>query len=85
LIYEDVKLVNKDLTYIKQKAVECNVAFYINNVQIIGAFFSTMRSTDDGEKLLRSSALVSAEEPMIIVPRNNLFTHGVEFVIENKP
>jgi hypothetical protein len=85
LIYEDVKLINQQLSYIKQKAVECNVVFSVRNTQFIGAFFSTMRSTDDGEKLLRSSVLVSAEEPLVIVPRNNIFTHGVEFLIENKP
>lgn len=84
LIYDDVKLTNKDLPYIKQKTVECNVLFKVDGTSYYGAFYSSMRKVleDNFEKsFLRSSD----ERPLIITARNGNLVTGKTFVIEGKP
>lgn len=84
LIYEDVKLSNKELPFIKQRAVECNVIFNVNSTNYYGAFFSTMRKMLEND-LVKSSVLVADERPIIVVPKNSAFVTGISFMIENKP
>ena len=84
LVYEDVKLTDKNLNWKKQRAVECNINFTINGTLFNAYFLSALRRGLNPD-LERSTALVPNEEPLIIVPSNSLLTIGTRFNINGKP
>lgn len=85
LIYEDVKLVNKELKYKKQRAVECNVTFKLKSLNMIGAFISTLRRLTSTEQIRDASTLLALENPLLIIPRIDMELVGERMVIGGKP
>jgi len=83
LVYEDIKLTDKDVDYKKQKAVECNVAFTHNSITYIGYFTSSVRTISENE-FIGSQAVLPDETPLLILPSGAL-TIGDRFTIEGKP
>ena len=84
LVYEQNKLTDADITYKKQKAVECNVSFLFSGKTFVGYYKSSLRSTEDpsfeGRQLLMPD-----EMPLLILPTNDTITVNSEFIIEGKP
>lgn len=84
LVYEQNKLTDADITYKKQKAVECNVSFQFSGKTFVGYYKSSLRSTEDpsfeGRQLLMPD-----EMPLLILPTNDTITVNSEFIIEGKP
>ena len=85
LVYEDVRLVNKNLNYKKQRAVECNVSFKIGDETVRGAFFSSMRSIMRGEDFPQKYAILAAEAPLVIIPTLDQDLIGERISIGGKP
>lgn len=85
LVYEDVRLVNKNLNYKKQRAVECNVFFKIGDETVRGAFFSSMRSIMRGEDFPQKYAILAAEAPLVIIPTLDQDLIGERISIGGKP
>lgn len=84
LVYEDVKQTDENLKYKKQRAVECNVNFAINQTYYNAYFMSSLRKWIDPD-MQRSAAIVSYEGPVVIVPSNSVFEEGLIFNIGSKP
>lgn len=84
LVYEDVKLTDKDTAYKKQRAVECNVAFTYKNTDYYGYFTSSLRRTNDPDFQGRQG-IVPDENPLLILPTNTSIDINSVFSIEGKP
>lgn len=85
LVYENIKLTDKDVNYKKQKAVECNVSFTHNNVNYIAYFTTRVRNTTDVPVLSGKEVLQPNEKPLIILPTSNALDIGENVVIGGKP
>ncbi len=83
-VYEDVKLTDAAFTWNKQRALECNVNFTIGDSTYNAYFLSMLRNEDD-PSLKRYSAIISAENPLIIIPSSTVFKIGTAFMVEEKP
>lgn len=84
LVYETNKLTDDDITYKKQKAVECNVSFNIGENIYTGYFMSSVRRKENPDFEGRQ-VLMPDEMPLLILPTNNVITINTNFVIEGKP
>jgi hypothetical protein len=76
-------MTDDDITYKKQKAVECNVSFNIDNKVFIGYFLSSLRRKDNPDFEGRQ-LLMPDEMPILILPTNNDITINTHFEIEGK-
>jgi len=83
LVYENVKLTDNDITYKKQKAVECNITFNFNNVVYNGYFTSSKRTITDND-FVGKTAIMPDETPLLILP-SNLLEIGNQLTIGGKP
>ena len=84
LVYEDVRLTDKDVNYKKQRAVECNVSFSHNGVDYKGYFVSSLRRTNDPNFKGREG-IVADEGPLLILPGSVSLDINDFFSIEGKP
>jgi hypothetical protein len=84
LVYEENILTDDEISYKKQKAVECNVAFHFNGNVYKGYFTSSVRRKDDPEFEGRQ-LLMPDENPLLILPTNSEITINSFFNIEGKP
>jgi hypothetical protein len=84
LVFEDVRVTDGGITWKKQKSVECNVSFYVSNTLVRGYFISMLRSEED-TILKASAAVISQENPLVIVPSNAMFAVGTRITINSKP
>jgi len=82
LVYEDVKLTDKDVDYKKQRAVECNVTFTHNLINYTAYFASSIRAITE-DQFIGNQAILPDETPLLIVPTGAL-TVGDTFTIDNK-
>lgn len=85
LVYEDVKLVNENLNYKKQRAVECNVVFDLKGESLVGAFIGTLRRNINMENLKGSSTIISTESPLLIIPTIEKAIIGEKLSVGGKP
>jgi hypothetical protein len=76
-------MTDDDITYKKQKAVECNVSFNIDNKVFLGYFLSSLRRKDNPDFEGRQ-LLMPDEMPILILPTNNDITINTHFEIEGK-
>lgn len=84
LIIEENKLFDPDINHKKQKAVECNVSFTINNEIFNGYFQGGMRRIQ--KKDFENDILLQAQEnPLLILPSSAPLEINSEFMIEGKP
>jgi hypothetical protein len=77
-------MTDDDITYKKQKAVECNVSFNIGENIYTGYFMSSVRRKESPDFEGRQ-VLMPDEMPLLILPTNNVITINTNFVIEGKP
>lgn len=84
LVYEDVRITDSGITWKKQKSVECNVSFYVSNTLVRGYFMSMLRTEED-TILKANAAIISQENPLVIVPSHSRFTVGTRITINTKP
>jgi len=83
MVYENVKLTDDDVSYKKQKAVECNVSFSFNGITYYGYFTSSQRSTN-GNDFVGNTAILPDESPLLMLP-SSILTIGDRFTIGSKP
>jgi len=84
LIIEENKLFDPDINHKKQKAVECNVSFTINNQIFNGYFQGGMRRIQ--KKDFENDVLLQPQEnPLLILPSSAPLEINSEFMIEGKP
>lgn len=84
LVYEENILTDDEISYKKQKAVECNVAFHYKGHIYKGYFTSSVRRKDDNDFEGRQ-LLMPDEYPLLILPTNDSITINSFFDIEGKP
>ena len=84
LVYEDVKLTDKDVNYKKQRSVECNVSFEHNGINYKAYFLSSLRRTNDPDFKGREG-LIPDEGPLLILPSSVNLNVNDYFHIEGKP
>ena len=84
LVYENVKLTDKDVNYKKQRAVECNVSFTHKDTIYKGYFLSSLRRTNDPDFKGREG-LIPDEGPLLILPSSVSLNINDRFNIESKP
>lgn len=84
LVYEDVKQTDENLKYKKQRAVECNINFAVNQTYYNAYFMSSLRKWIDPD-MQRNAAIVSNEGPVVIIPSSSVFEEGLIFNIRSKP
>lgn len=82
-VYEDV-LIPREVSYIKQKAYQCNVNFLCNNEENGGYFISSLRSYVDTE-LQKNINISDKEKPILITPYNKNIVVGAKLDIGGKP
>jgi len=84
LVYENMKMTDKDIDYKKQKALECNVNFEFDGSTYDGYFMSSMRRNLDSD--FEGRALITPDEnPLLVLPTNSSLEVGSKINIENKP
>lgn len=84
LVYEENRLTDDDISYKKQKAVECNVAFTFEGTVFNGYYKSSLRGSED--QAFEGRQLISPDEtPLLILPTNSTIKVNSEFAIEDKP
>lgn len=84
LVYEENILTDDEISYKKQKAVECNVAFHFDGHVYKGYFTSSVRRKDDAD-FEGKQLLMPDENPLLILPTNTEITINSFFNIEGKP
>lgn len=83
LIYEDVKLNDKTISYRKQWASECNVSFNVGQTTILGCYKSSLRSHRDTE-FSKNQVVMGDQRPVIIIKSNPAIKVGLHFKIEGR-
>lgn len=84
LVYENVRLTDKDVNYKKQKALECNITFVLNEITYIGYFVSSMRRGLQPD-LESKQIIVPNENPLLILPTVSSLEIDSRIKIEEKP
>lgn len=84
LIIEENKIFDPDINHKKQKAVECNVSFTINNEIFNGYFQGGLRRIQKKD-FENDELLLPQENPLLILPSTAPLEINSEFMIEGKP
>ena len=90
-VYEDV-LIAREVSYIKQKAYQCNVTvrllhdqcMYYSTNECKGYFISSLRSYVDTE-FQQKINITDKEHPVLVIPRQEWVANGMVIDIEGKP
>ena len=82
-VYEDV-LVPREVSYIKQKAYQCNVKVLCEGEEFGGYFISSLRTYVDTE-LQKNINVTDTEEPVLVMPINERIKVGAKLSIGDKP
>lgn len=84
LIIEENKIFDPDINHKKQKAVECNVSFTINNEIFNGYFQGGLRRIQKKD-FENDELLLPQENPLLVLPSTAPLEINSEFMIEGKP
>ena len=85
-VYEDI-LISREVSYIKQKAYQCNVKVQVldeGDEEYGGYFISSLRSYVDTE-LQQKINIVDKERPILILPNQEWIEIGTRISIGGKP
>lgn len=82
-VYEDV-LIPRDVSYIKQKAYQCNVKVLCGEEEFGGYFISSLRTYVDTE-LQKNINITDKEQPILVMPINENIKVGTKLSIGDKP
>lgn len=82
-VYEDV-LIPREVSYIKQKAYQCNVKVLCDEEECGGYFISSLRTYVDTE-LQKNINIADKEQPILIMPMNENIKVGTKLSIGDKP
>lgn len=82
-VYEDV-LVPREVSYIKQRAYQCNIKFSCGGEDIGGYFISSLKKYVDTE-FQKSINISDKEQPVLVIPANSNITVGTNLSIGGKP
>lgn len=82
-VYEDI-LIPREVSYIKQKAYQCNVKVLCEETELGGYFISSLRTYADTE-LQKNINITDTEKPILVMPINEKIKVSTKLSIGNKP